>query len=245
MNPTTAIRRNRRRWLVLGLIAFAVVGFMLLRLGRGASTVERWMDSQRARGERFTLAELGMDQRPPLSSPVLDALDAAQTRLTRFHRLNPGKTVNSVDQDADAARVLWKQPRMESVAAFTADWEVMYPFMMLSAIALPNLQRALETTVRTETRRRLAVVAVALERFRCLHGRYPDELNELAPAFLAVLPPDPCTAQPFGYRLTDPELPRLWSVGADGRDDDGTAGADEVWLLRNAYENFDPSVIAP
>ena len=118
-------------------------------------------------------------------------------------------------------------------------------FMMLSAIAIPNIQRVLETAVRTETRRRLAVVAVALERFRYLHGRYPDELDELAPAFLAVVPSDPYTAQPFGCRLTDAELPRLWSVGANGRDDDGTAGADEVWLLQNAYENFDPSVIAP
>ena len=106
-----------------------------------------------------------------------------------------------------------------------------YPFVLLSSLALPNFHRALEVAVRTETRRRLAVVAVALERFRLLHGRYPAELVELVPALLAVLPPDPYTAQPFGYRLTDAEHLRLWSVGADGVDDGGTIESDEVWLL--------------
>ena len=110
--------------------------------------------------------------------------------------------------------------------------------MMLSAIALPNIQRVLETAVRTETRRRLAVVAVALERFRCLHGRYPDDLDELAPAFLAVLPSDPYMAQPLLYQGTVADQPRLWSVGADGRDDNGTAGSDEVWLLRAGPERL-------
>jgi hypothetical protein len=113
-----------------------------------------------------------------------------------------------------------------------------YPFMMLSAIALPNIQRVLETAIRTETRRRLAVVAVALERFRYLHGRYPDELHELAPAFLAEVPSDPYTAQPLRYQGTGADQPRLWSVGADGRDDGGTAGSDEVWLLRAGPERL-------
>jgi hypothetical protein len=113
-----------------------------------------------------------------------------------------------------------------------------YPFVMFSAIGPPNFQRALETTVRTETRRRLAVVAVALERFRCLHSSYPDQLDELVPAFLAVLPADPYTAQPLRYQGTGADQPRLWSVGADGRDHNGTAGTDEVWLLRAGPERL-------
>ena len=462
MNPPQTIRSRRRRWAALGLIAIVAAAFVGLQLGRGPSAVERWMDSQRARGERFTLAELEMDQRPPLASPVLDAIDAAQPAVVWFHRLNPDETLDSSGRDGNVPRVLWQQPGVESVAGLTAHWEVMhdrldkvetaladlrhalrhqvpdpggnyshltggprpnfvamrtaaqvladavvielhrgntdralanlvaliqlagqhaelytlvhqmiriaitglaldstwqalqwtewneaelalvqaeleqltllpgvlrcleieramglevfdllqetlsgpaatamgsgflnriqlwawrglwsrrdllfylhayqngldglrewndgaamipvglrlataaeeekrrvrqpfrYPGMVVSAFALPNLQRVVEVAFRTETRRRLAVVAVGLGRFRLLHGRYPDELAELVPAFLAVLPADPYTAQPFGYRLTDAEHPRLWSVGADGVDDGGTIESDEVWLL--------------
>ena len=91
-------------------------------------------------------------------------------------------------------------------------------------------------TIRSRRRRwfalgLIALVAVALERFRLSHGRYPDDLDELAPAFLAVLPADPYTAQPLRHQGTGADQPRLWSVGAEGVDDGGTIESDEVWLL--------------
>jgi hypothetical protein len=83
------------------------------------------------------------------------------------------------------------------------------------------------TAVRTESRRRLAVVSVALERFRLRHGQYPERLDDLESGFLTDLPTDPYSAGPLNYHRLNQGPPRLWSVGANGRDDGGRSAPDQ------------------
>ncbi len=68
---------------------------------------------------------------------------------------------------------------------------------------------------------RMAGVGCALERYKRAKGGYPEVLNELVPAYLARLPHDPCTGQPFIYRRDATEGFLLYSVGLDGNDDKG------------------------
>ncbi len=75
----------------------------------------------------------------------------------------------------------------------------------------------------TETRRRLAVTAIALERYRLRHGAYPRTLAELAPAFLKTAPLDFMDGQPLRYRATEENHFVLYSVGLNCVDDDGKA----------------------
>jgi hypothetical protein len=72
-----------------------------------------------------------------------------------------------------------------------------------------------------ETRRRIILTAIALERFRHERGAYPKSLSELPEKFLSVPPVDFMDGQPLRYRLADDGRFSLYSVGLDGVDDGG------------------------
>lgn len=63
-------------------------------------------------------------------------------------------------------------------------------------------------------RRRFSVrsqaVVLACRRYRARHGRYPEKLNDLVPAFLAAVPRDPFDGQPLRYNN---EHHYVWTVG--------------------------------
>ena len=69
-----------------------------------------------------------------------------------------------------------------------------------------------------------AVIACALERHRLARGRYPANLAELAPRFLATLPTDLVNGEPLHYRLLRPDHFQLYSVGWNLLDDGGVTG---------------------
>lgn len=70
------------------------------------------------------------------------------------------------------------------------------------------------------TRLRVARVAVAVERYRVAHGRLPDRLEELVPAFLETAPKDPYDGQPLRYKKLSPGFV-VYSIGKDLSDDGG------------------------
>ena len=72
-----------------------------------------------------------------------------------------------------------------------------------------------------EAHRRVAVVAIALKRYRGQHGDYPKSLSALAPEYLDPVPPDFIDGQPLRYRVTDDGHFVLYSIGLDGVDDGG------------------------
>lgn len=62
---------------------------------------------------------------------------------------------------------------------------------------------------------RLALTAIALERFRATHeNKYPSSLNELTPEFLASVPQDPFDGQPLRYSKNGDGY-ELHSIGAE------------------------------
>ncbi|MGB8170753.1 MAG: hypothetical protein WCF18_24830 [Chthoniobacteraceae bacterium] len=66
-------------------------------------------------------------------------------------------------------------------------------------------------------------VAMALARFRIARGAYPDSLGELVPAFIGAIPADIIDGAPVRYRRVEADKFLLYSVGANGRDDGGSA----------------------
>ncbi len=72
-----------------------------------------------------------------------------------------------------------------------------------------------------EAARRLAVAALAIERFRLARSRLPERLAELTPAFLHSPPLDPMNGQPTRYQPRADGTFLLYSVGENGRDDGG------------------------
>jgi hypothetical protein len=74
-----------------------------------------------------------------------------------------------------------------------------------------------------EMARRMAVTAVALERYRLRHGEYPASLEQLTPNYLARMPIDFMDGKPLRYRRQNDGTFLLYSVGIDGADDGGDA----------------------
>lgn len=70
-----------------------------------------------------------------------------------------------------------------------------------------------------------AVIACALERKRLATGSYPASLEGLTLTDGQPIPPDPVSGESMGYRLSDHSRYRLWSVGPDGKDDNGSPGS--------------------
>jgi len=84
-----------------------------------------------------------------------------------------------------------------------------------------SAQGVLARIAPAEARRRLLIVAIALERYRGKHGRYPAMLSSLAPEFLKAVPADFMNGRPLRYRLADDGHFVLYSVGMDCVDNGG------------------------
>ncbi len=92
---------------------------------------------------------------------------------------------------------------------------------MLSRMILPSLGRTSQKFASLETVRGLTFTAVALQRHRQKHGKFPASLASLVPEFLAEVPRDFMDGQPLRYKLQPDGQFLLWSVGEDFKDDGG------------------------
>jgi hypothetical protein len=82
-------------------------------------------------------------------------------------------------------------------------------------------QGLLSRAAEAESRRRLIITALALERFRSRHGSYPQTLPELSPELLQNPPVDFMDGQPLRYHLLADGHFLLYSVGSDCIDNGG------------------------
>ena len=71
---------------------------------------------------------------------------------------------------------------------------------------------------------RCTAAALAAERYRRVHGGWPESLDQLMPDFLAAVPIDPFTDDPLLYHKL-PDGVVIYSVGQDGVDNGGVVDA--------------------
>ena len=116
--------------------------------------------------------------------------------------------------------------------------------MLLSGMLVPPLDRYVQKFATFETTRRLTFTAIALHRHRLKHGKFPESLGALVPAFLAEVPRDFMDGLPLRYRLQADGQFLLWSVGEDFKDGGGDPNPDSTtssigtykyWLLRRDW----------
>ncbi len=108
------------------------------------------------------------------------------------------------------------------------------PYTFLTAISVPNFEKALQTVARNQTLVNQARLACGLERYRLVQGQYPERLEALSPRFVEKLPHDVIGGKPLNYRASGGKGYVLYSVGWDERDNGGFAGksrteGDWVW----------------
>jgi hypothetical protein len=98
---------------------------------------------------------------------------------------------------------------------------------------LPSLEILLPNYLAARARLSNAIVAVAAERFRPAHGRWPTSVEEISALDLSHPPRDIFVAAPIRYQTTK-EGVKIYSVGQDAKDNHGMPGPEE----------FEPLVIS-
>ncbi len=105
-----------------------------------------------------------------------------------------------------------------------ADTRHFSPYKILERLLLPALGNVVKKFAYAQSSVDLARVAIALERYRLVHGEYPESLDALAPQFIEQVPHDVIGGGPLHYRLTNDGQFVLYSVGWNERDDGGVVG---------------------
>jgi hypothetical protein len=161
--------------------------------------------------------------------PVNDERSLLRAEAARFYLATRAENEALVDRwfAAQAA---------EAKAPFAARWSTFPPTPLASEIQDPKhailayflapLNRLIDAADFARMNRDATRLMAAIEQHEAEHGRPPDALADLSPAYLLELPTDPLHGGPFGYRpLHDDPYGRsylLYSYGPDGVDDGGT-----------------------
>ncbi len=118
-------------------------------------------------------------------------------------------------------------------------------YCVVTKVPIPGYARGVEISIRIIGTKRAMLVALAAERFRLDHQRWPTTANELVPTYLAAIPLDPIDDQPIRYAII-PEGIKTWTISGNGGDEDnggdvrrlesatsGSYGKDSGWVLLN------------
>ena len=105
------------------------------------------------------------------------------------------------------------------------------PSSFLARRAIPALMGQNLRFARTQVAVDHAVIVCALERYRLAKGTYPASLAELVPGLMDKLPNDVIGGLPYKYRRMLDGSFKLWSIGWDGKDDDGQLVLEGDYLL--------------
>jgi hypothetical protein len=95
---------------------------------------------------------------------------------------------------------------------------------VVASLLLPDLSKAIWRSAAAQTTADQAALACALERYRLAKGQFPENLEALVPQFIARLPSDLLSGEPYKYRRTDDGQFTLYSVGWNEKDDGGVTG---------------------
>jgi hypothetical protein len=93
----------------------------------------------------------------------------------------------------------------------------------LVKLVAPSMVKPARAVCRTKAMLRCTIVAMALERYRLSHGRWPDSLAALVPEYIPWVPTDPYDGAPLRFRRKTDRVV-VYSVGVDGQDNDGNVG---------------------
>jgi hypothetical protein len=127
------------------------------------------------------------------------------------------------------------------------------PGTMLFLLAAPAYGKCTDAFHRNQALLSSAAAALAAERYRLKHGRWPETLDALVPEFLTRVPDDPYAT---GRRLRIAKLPdgiAIYSVGTDLNDDGGKIvrpavpgpGIDIGFRLWNPEKRRQPALPVP
>jgi len=134
-------------------------------------------------------------------------------------RMNFGLLVPIVNLETRVASPATEARAMKAWTEFRVT-----PYNWSTGLLLPALTRCSGRFAHAQTAADLARIACALERYRLVHGDFPETVGGLVPQLMEKIPHDLISGQPLKYRRTDDGQFVLYSVGWNGTDDGGKVG---------------------
>jgi len=101
--------------------------------------------------------------------------------------------------------------------------------------SLPGLSALSRKAMIIEAARQIVVTAIALKRYQLKHGNYPPDLDSLVPEFVSAVPFDPVDGQPLRYRPKADGTFLLYSIGENGKDDNGNPSLERGRISSSLY----------
>lgn len=175
------------------------------------------------------LAFKGIDWEPALrlTNQLCDRMAAAMRLKDRAERQ---KKLSQIQKDLDEKIKKSRQPGAMGnfLGALTTTPRKIgeQSGQILLGLLMPAVYKVIQASDRSEQIQRNLHVAFALACYHREHGRYPDKLDALAPAFLERVPQDLFSGTALIYRPSDKGY-LLYSVGVNGRDDEGRGFGDD------------------
>jgi hypothetical protein len=98
-------------------------------------------------------------------------------------------------------------------------------YYMYTVLLTPAYSSGVNAFARSSAEAESADAAIAAELYRRKNGKLPAKLDELVPEFLPAVPTDPFTNLPLVIKI-DAQSCKVYSVGADGKDNGGNLKSD-------------------
>jgi hypothetical protein len=166
----------------------------------------------------------------------------------------PIRAINAGAADQDFGRLqddvlaAWSERGSERIASIREGAPHWYDGLgNLASIVAPAYERFLAVEIESVVLELATRVALAVELHRARTGALPARLDDLVPSLLAALPLDPATDEPFRYILDEasPIGYRLYAVGFDGVDNDGTPGGEDASAMDFNATGIDYPIMPP
>jgi hypothetical protein len=109
---------------------------------------------------------------------------------------------------------------IDAAAQFDANTAALGSYYAMVNIVTPGIHRSVQLWGRRNAQLRCTRTAIAAERYRVAHDRWPETLATLTPDLIAKVPTDPFTGKPLRYIRTDTGI-TVYSVGEDEFDNEG------------------------
>ena len=104
-----------RKRLAVAVVGLGLIGACAWALfGRRQSALDRWMAEMRAKGEKLTMEELGLN-RPARTNAAMEVIETAASRFKALDRAKVvGQFQSAEDIGASYKRVSWAQTHLHS-----------------------------------------------------------------------------------------------------------------------------------
>ena len=157
-----------------------------------------------------------------LTNPSLGEADRMWMTVLRLPGVKPQGLIDLLDCLETSIQAAGLPPGQQRARFREIETQVhkLSPLHLAAKALTPALTRLVELDLRFHAHVDLARTALAIERYRLATGKVPEQLVELAPAYLAEVPSDPFDGQPIRYRRTEPGYV-LYSIMEDGKDNGG------------------------